>query len=305
MKPRSIARSLVRMAKRPFRRRTRIVMTLLCRDEEDIVGYNIAYHLAQGVDFIIATDNGSLDRTPRLLEGFARLGQLHLIHEPSLTHNQGPWVTRMARMAAKRFDADWVINNDADEFWLSRTGTVRTALEAMPPDAACLAVPRYDMAPARDPRTPFSEAMVMRLAGGKTVHGHRAPPKACHRGFGDVVVADGNHSVKRHGEPLTKRSDHTIEIVHFPIRSVGQLERKIRQGTEALSANERARASTGGHWQKLYRDHYEKGSLEDYYNACAPTPEQIDAGIADGTLVVDTRVRDALRRIDLRLAAPD
>jgi hypothetical protein len=65
----SLARSLVRMAKRPFRRRPRIVMTLLCRDEEDIVGYNIAYHLAQGVDFVIATDNASQDRTPRCWSG--------------------------------------------------------------------------------------------------------------------------------------------------------------------------------------------------------------------------------------------
>jgi hypothetical protein len=72
MTPKSIARSLVRMAKRPFRRRPRIIMTLLCRDEEDIIGYNIAYHLAQGVDFVIVTDNASRDRTPRLLERFVK-----------------------------------------------------------------------------------------------------------------------------------------------------------------------------------------------------------------------------------------
>ena len=72
MKPRSIARSLVRLVKRPLRRRPRIVMTLLCRDEEDIIGYNIAYHLAQGVDFVIATDNASRDRTPLVLSSRSR-----------------------------------------------------------------------------------------------------------------------------------------------------------------------------------------------------------------------------------------
>jgi hypothetical protein len=99
MTPKSIARSLVRMAKRPFRRRPRIIMTLLCRDEEDIIGYNIAYHLAQGVDFVIVTDNASRDRTPRLLERFVQRGQLHLLRQPELTHQQGKWVSRMARMA--------------------------------------------------------------------------------------------------------------------------------------------------------------------------------------------------------------
>jgi hypothetical protein len=33
-------------------------MTLLIRDEEDIIDKNISFHLKHGVDFIIATDNG-------------------------------------------------------------------------------------------------------------------------------------------------------------------------------------------------------------------------------------------------------
>jgi hypothetical protein len=304
MTPKSIARSLVRMAKRPFRRRPRIVMTLLCRDEEDIVGYNIAYHLSQGVDFVIATDNASRDRTPELLERFARQGKLHLIREPSLTHDQGPWVTRMARMAAKRFDADWVINNDADEFWLSREGSLRDALTAVPPQAESLAVPHFDMLPPRAAQMPFFEAMTIRRADGKTVYGRPLQTNVCHRAFADIRVADGNHFVSRKGVRIPERTDHPLEFAHFPIRSLAQLERKIRQGSEALSANERIKPSTGGHWQKLYRDHHGKGSLGEYYDACAPTPEQIDAGLADGTLARETRVRDALHRIDLRAAAP-
>jgi hypothetical protein len=304
MKPKSVARSLVRMAKRPFFRRPRIVMTLLCRDEEDIVGYNIAYHLAQGVDFVIATDNASQDRTPELLARFARQGKLHLIREPSLTHDQGPWVTRMARMAAKRFDADWVINNDADEFWLSREGTLRDALAAVPPEAQSLAVPHFDMLPPQAAQTPFFEAMTIRRTDGKTVYGRPLQTNVCHRAFADIRVADGNHFVSRKGVRIPEQADHSLEFAHFPIRSLAQLERKIRQGSEALSANERVKPSTGGHWQKLYRDHYGKGSLGEYYSACAPTPEQIDTGLADGTLARDTRIRDALRRIDLREASP-
>lgn len=303
MKPKSIARSLVRMAKRPFRRRPRIVMTLLCRDEEDIVGYNIAYHLAQGVDFVIATDNASQDRTPQLLERFARLGKLHLIHEPSHTHSQGLWVTRMARMAAKRFDADWVINNDADQFWLSRQGTVREALAAVPLEVESLAVPHFDMLPPHDSLARFFDAMTIRRADGKTVYGRRLQTNVCHRAFDDIRVAEGNHFVSRRGVRIPERSDHPLEFAHFPIRGLAQLERKVRQGSEALAANGRV-SSTGGNWHKLYREHYLQGSLGDYYNSCAPTSEQIDAGLGNGTLAVDTRIRDALRRIDLHLASP-
>jgi hypothetical protein len=280
-------------------------MTLLCRDEEDIVGYNIAHHLAEGVDFVIATDNASRDRTPLLLERFARLGKLHLIREPSLTHNQGTWVTRMARMAAKRFDADWVINNDADEFWLAGSGTLRAALDSVPREAECLAVPRFDMAPPRDSTSQFFETMVTRLTGGRNVHGKLSPPKACHRAYPDVQVAEGNHHVMRRGGRMAERSDHPLQILHFPLRGPAQLERKVRQGAEALQANTRLDPSIGAHWQRLYRDHLLPGRLGEYYSACAPTSEQIAAGLANGTFAEDTRIRDALRRLDPVLVDPD
>jgi len=293
------------MVKRPLRRRPRIVMTLLCRDEEDIVGYNIAYHLAQGIDFVIATDNASRDRTPLLLERFARQGKLHLIREPSLTHDQGVWVTRMARMAAKRFDADWVINNDADEFWLSREGTVREALQSISREVESLAVPPFDMVPPRESGAPFFESMVTRLAGGKSVHGSPAVAKACHRAYADVRVAEGNHHVKRRGSLMAARSDHPLQILHFPLRSAAQLERKVRQGAEALRANTTLAPGIGLHWRRLYRDHFLQGSLGKYYNDCAPSADQIAAALASGRLVEDTRIRDALRRVDPALADPD
>ena len=37
-----------------------LVLTLLCRDEADILESMLRFHLAQGVDRIIATDNGCL-----------------------------------------------------------------------------------------------------------------------------------------------------------------------------------------------------------------------------------------------------
>ena len=95
----------------------KLVMTLLVRDEQDIIRENIEYHLAQGVDFFIATDNRSVDATTNILKEYEARGLLHYIYEGSDDYSQHAWVTRMARMAYKEFGADWVINNDADEFW--------------------------------------------------------------------------------------------------------------------------------------------------------------------------------------------
>lgn len=87
----------------------KLVMTLLVRDEEDIVGSNIDFHLAQGVDFIIATDNLSGDGTPEILRRYERQGLLHYIHQPEDNFAQHRWVTHMAQMACTDFAADWVI----------------------------------------------------------------------------------------------------------------------------------------------------------------------------------------------------
>ena len=38
----------------------KLVMTLVVRDEVDIIRQNIDFHLARGVDYLIAVDNGSV-----------------------------------------------------------------------------------------------------------------------------------------------------------------------------------------------------------------------------------------------------
>src|SRR3954466_6004641 len=101
----------------------KLVMTLLVRDEQDIVADNLDFHLAQGVDEVIVTDNGSEDATLEILRPYEERGAVRAISEPSDDSSQGRWVTRMARMEAADLGADWVINNDAHEFWWPRGGT--------------------------------------------------------------------------------------------------------------------------------------------------------------------------------------
>ena len=108
-----------------------LVLTLLCRDEADILESMLRFHLAQGVDRIIATDNGSVDGSLEILQRFERRGQLTLLQEAEQTHDQAVWVTRMARMAAA-MGADWVINSDADEFWWPQQGNLNSTLAQLP-----------------------------------------------------------------------------------------------------------------------------------------------------------------------------
>src|SRR4051794_4044595 len=54
--------------------RVKVVMTLLVRDEADIIDVNLAYHLARGVDEVIVTDHRSSDGTRERLEAWADRG---------------------------------------------------------------------------------------------------------------------------------------------------------------------------------------------------------------------------------------
>ena len=130
-----------------------LVMTLLARDEADVVESWLAFHLNAGADFVIATDNNSVDGTTEVLERYARDGHVHLIREPGDDLRQDEWVTRMARLAATDFGADWVINSDADEFWWPRGASLSRVLGAIPPRYGTVGAFLRTFAPASRRRT--------------------------------------------------------------------------------------------------------------------------------------------------------
>ena len=123
--------------------RMRFVVTLMVRDEADIIAAFVEHHLAQGADLIIATDNGSVDGTTEVLQRYADLGVLELHHDPVFRKQQHAVVTGMARRAFTEHGADWVINADADEFWVpcDKRLTLRSALEAIPTSLETFTVP--------------------------------------------------------------------------------------------------------------------------------------------------------------------
>ena len=124
-------------------------MTLLARNEADVVDAQIAFHLHAGVDHVIATDNASTDDTAGIFERYERAGRLRLIREPADDMRQDEWVTRMARLAATEHDADWVIHADADEFWWPRGGSLEDVLATVPAATASFVGAGATSCPAR------------------------------------------------------------------------------------------------------------------------------------------------------------
>lgn len=277
----------------------RVVMTLLCRDEADIIASTLDFHLGRGVDLMLVTDNGSCDGTTAILQAFARRGRVRLLHQPQHTHDQGTWVTSMARLAALEHDADWVIHGDADEFWWGASGDLRRQLAAVPTEVQALAVPRCNfLPPPREVETPelqpFHQRQLVRERHSHNALGQPLPPKVCHRAHPEVTITDGNHEALLQGKPLTTAAADGLEILHFPIRSYSQLERKVRQGTEALARNQRVSQEVGNTWRCLYQQ-WQQGNLSQYYDSLRPqNTTSLQAAVERGLLLWDRRLQHAL-----------
>jgi hypothetical protein len=200
----------------------------------------------------------------------------------------------MARLAATELGADWVINSDADEFWWPRGGTLRDVLAAIPRRFGSVRGCWRHFVPRPGDGRPFAERMVVRLTrphhpGEKTsiYHAHQ---KVAHRADPSVSVETGNHEVIGRGlQPL--RGWLPIEVLHFSLRSVEQIERKGRSGWYVGRDPDLAEHQIRlGHAVRA-------GRGRGFLDAVTVDDAALERGLADGTLAIDTRLRDALRGI--------
>ena len=267
-------------------------MTLLVRDEEDIIEANLRYHLDAGVDEIIVTDNNSVDGTGAILARFAASGQVSILGEPGDDYSQSAWVTRMARIAATERGADWVIHADADEFYAGLAGSLRDALSSVPPDFGVITVPRMNFEPVPADGRPFYERMIVRPVHATNPLGQPLPHKVCHRADPDAVVGQGNHALT--GSRWPTYCERPLVVFHYPIRTYEQFENKIRLGGAAYERNRRLPPSAGRTWRRLF-DLYRVDRLREFYESRELSADQIAAQVRAGDAVIDRRMAARLR----------
>jgi Glycosyl transferase family 2 len=267
----------------------KLVMTLLVRDADDLLSANLDFHMRSGVDHFIVMNNLSTDGTESLLEPYRSRGLVTYLYQPEDTFSQNLWVTQMARLA---FDmgADWVINNDADEFWYADGLDLKSALSGVSPEHHAVAADRQHFVPrVLASGTLFAEAMTVRYASVLSPAGKPWPGKVCHRARPDIEVGYGNHGVSM-GSRKIPAVEAGIDILHFPMRSYEKFERVVVNGGRASGRNPDRPVQR---WQDLYRL-WQDGALRAYFDAQVPAPEELQAGLRDGRYVRDERLKAAL-----------
>ena len=245
----------------------KLVLTMLVRDETDILDAQLAYHLNAGVDFVIVTDHSSQDGTTEILESYAREGYLQRLPEQG-EPQEAQLVNRMAQLAVSDHAADWVIDARPDEFWWPRGESLQDVLVAIPPRYSIVQALVRIFVPRPEGPSFFADRMVIRhslLAAG----GEGGEPLA--RALRRVYRAGPNMSIRAETGPkpvppgrVPLRAWYPIEVFHFPARDPAQVQER-------------------------------SGLVVD--------GEELEQGLADGSLAVDERLRDALR--ELRASASE
>lgn len=276
-----------------------LAVTLMVRDEADVIPAWLDHHVAQGFDVFVITDNGSEDGTTELLTAFAEREDVvvDLRHDPVHRKQQGTVVTGMARDAATVHHADWVVNADADEFLLpvDRSLTVRDVFEQLDPVIGAFTVPVVNLTG----RLAESGAGLERLhwrderpLEDLNAAGLLAPPttNAIHVGDPEVTVVQGNHqvSVANGGEVPDALA---LEVLHLPWRSWAQYAHRVEVSGRAYEANPDLTPSPRHHGMRDYR-RLQEGVLQATFALRFVT----DAEAESGPFTRDDGIVEVLRR---------
>jgi hypothetical protein len=196
----------------------------------------------------------------------------------------------MARLAATDFCADWVINADADEFWWAREGSLHEVLAAIPQRFGAIRGLWRHFVLRPDGPEPFYERMLYRrLPDSDWRSPYHVQVKIVHRADPDVEISKGNHDAL--GERLTLiREWYPFEVLHFPIRSREQLRRKY---ATAAAAGRLGEDRLPRHIEATAAD-LERNSGADLYGKLLVDDDALRQGLADGSLVHDTRLRGVM-----------
>ena len=279
-------------------RRPHIVMTLLVKNEEQMLAQQIEFHHALGVDHFIVTDNNSTDGTLDIIRRYQDKGWVvDVIEEHATDYEQKAWVDRMVELARAKHHADWIINADADEFWLPACGSFPELLKDT--RANVLAGELHSVLPEES--KPWQEwTQLVRYVDDYEAYGlsrfsifERQNKKVLHRSRGYLQISMGNHKVSMLPH-IEHRAD--ITIFHFNVRGREQFMQKMINGGQQL---EQHKGRHGGrHWRYFYKL-YKEGKLAEEYDRVVGTHVR-DRLLSEGYIYEDTRLRDFLEKLNAK-----
>ena len=255
----------------------KLAMSILVRDEADIIEDNIRYHAKQGISQFVVTDNGSSDGTREILDKLSEKFPITILDELSHTIDSDIWVTRMAHWLTDNSDAEWVINNDADEFWVSESGSLVDDLDSVLSGTegkiGVVHCTRFNLLPDRqainnDQYRFFHNTYKVNkdleadfFTDNLNVLLTRQGTKVICRLQGLDSINVGNHDAIHNLDSTTSQN---ITIAHYPLRSYDQFVKKVTNHGSSILQNDRFGEGINWHLRRWY-EQLQAGHLYDEY----------------------------------------
>ena len=258
----------------------KVVEALVASEDADVIDAHLAFQLNAGIDFVVAADFEAGDGTTDVLESYVRDGVVRRVPVPAGSQRSG-LQQGMVSLAVAECGATWVVSGEPDEFWWPRAASLKEILSVIPPRYSVVQALVRVFPPGPGDDEPFAERMTVR----SSLLAPAATAEALPRALRSVLSARAVGVESNHVVPL--RAWYPVELLRFPLRTAEQAERRFMSGADARDSRSALEDSAAAM--------VERGVLREQWNELVVAPQA--AGVEDGLLAVDERLRDRLRAL--------
>ena len=247
-----------------------LVMTILVKNESDIIEANIRTHSNLGVDAFMIMDNNSTDGTRDILSKLSKEFDITIIDEKGY-YQQKKFMTKLAFLAKKKYKPDWIVNSDADEFWIPNSGN--NLKKYLNFKGGVLRIQRSNMIPPYESLyndniwhnsiNEVKSQINYRSSYDKNISilFGQVSRKVITNPHGLIKINSGNHSAE-HIAFWKKHQSKDIHIYHYPIRSYKQFYKRVETRKKVLDKNPTVKL---GNHERRWKQMFEENSLEEEY----------------------------------------
>jgi len=276
-----------------------LTMTILIKNEIDIIEKNIRYHAKKGVDSFVVMDNNSTDGSREILDELSKEFEITIIDEKGV-YNQAKWMTKLSNIAKEKYNPTWLIPNDADEFWY----TENSLKDVLPNKGAVLTVDRFNFLLYEDLDAWYNSKIRVENPIFYRKHTQldvdkisivltKISPKVIIKPKGLLWIRGGNHkalhinNIKDYFKHYDKIDRfNKINVYHYPIRSFEQFKKNIENRKKLLEK----KAKMGPHYRRWVRLLDEGKLEEEFYNNLVFSQKDIEVFEKYGVIVKEKNV---------------